>query len=238
MEILATLADDLWKLVATLAALITLVGMLLSSNIEIPIGNNKTIKIGSKSKERNDLVLKDMLFRIMNDIDHKWETKNYEVAERYKNRIFASFEDTCFLGYFVASIFHFEIAKRIRVNNIKETLSLIQRYETEKLMLANIETEYSLILRNKIVCGLEMPKWDSIEDKIKKFVKETIDELTNNEQSLILEKLKKYSEHESLFSNKKEKDICVKACITKNIRYLENLGGRYERERSVSLDKG
>jgi hypothetical protein len=219
---------SIWHVVTVITGIIVLAVIILNSNLKLRWGD-KEWHIGKEGRKTEDGVLKDTLFRLTADIDHRYMSDIFDIADRMKVKFEQVItEKHCwFTLYRFTDLIYDEVCKRIRRNNLKIKLSeqTIEAYIND--ILQQVGAEYAVLqIKAKLVkCEEQYPDWKDIETDVRSILADSIHAMKRCMVTLFMEKVKLYEEYADKFCEKTSRENCIDKPIEKNKNYIKAFGG-------------
>jgi hypothetical protein len=219
---------SIWHVSTVVTEIMLILGMILNSNLKLRWGD-KEWHIGKENRKSEDAILKDTLFRLTADIDHRYMSDIFDIADRMKVKFEQVItEKHCwFTLYRFTDLIYDEVCKRIRRNNLKLKFSeqSIDSYIND--ILQTIGREYAVLqTKAKLVkCEEQYPDWKDIETDMRGILADSIHAMKRCMITLFTEKVKLYEEYVDKFLEKSAKKNCIDKPIGKNKGYIKAFGG-------------
>jgi|LSPZ01.1.fsa_nt_gi hypothetical protein len=219
---------SIWHVVTVVFGVVATLAMILNSNLKLRWGDKEWL-VGKEGKKSEDIILKDTLFRITADIDHRYMADIFDIADRMKVKFEQVItEKHCwFTLYRFTDLIYDEVLKRIRRNNLKIKLSeqSIESYIND--ILQTVGAEYAVLqAKAKLVkCEEQYPDWKDIETDVRDILSISIHAMKKCMITLFVEKVKLYEEYADKFCEKTTRENCIDKPIEKNKNYIKAFGG-------------
>jgi len=229
-------------LLIIIISFLAVVAIVFLAGLSLKFGE-KEINIGGVqrllARRDKDVLLKEHLKKITDDIDHEVTANLFDLVEELEDHL----EPPLILGshcYFTyekfSSIVKGELYKRIRRNSLWEKLSDAGKNKYVAAILRDIEQRYALLQSktNQVKCGDTYAEFTEIKMAIRKVLGDFFD---NTTEILIAGKKKKieiYEKYKAEFQTAKARKLCCDDCIQKNesrIKKLTAVEVKYENNR-------
>ena len=233
-----------WLVILTISTLIFIV--LMVRGVKIGIGD-KNLLIGGKLDKKIDGVKKELeekqltkfhdeeqrlvLYKKSIAIDEHLNADLRKTVRRLDSKIctlLEAFPTSFLLSMGVSEIIKGELNERLDYNNIREKLSGRERSSYLEAILFDIRDKYSTFLIHLLTRSQgslkQYPRWDEIEESIKKIICEWEDEVTELLCQHIEDKIATYEDSKELFKTEEYRENSAVIPIEKNKTYLKELG--------------
>ena len=208
--------------------IVGVIAMILNSHLKLQWGDKEWF-IGRESRKTEDAILKDALFRLAAEIDHRYRSDIFDIVDRMK----VTFEQVItekhcwFTLYRFTDLMYDEVYRRIRRNNLKLKLGELSIESYINDILHSVGAEYAALqTKAKLVrCEEQYPDWNVIESDARTILSVSIHAIKQCMITLFLEKIKLYEEYADKFCEKNTRENCIDKPIEKNMNYLKAFGG-------------